>query len=96
MARRIFEPSVSSDTIRLIARFYSLATLMAIFSNFWLIFYMILSPDEIDVLPMVEPRSFAVSANFKLKPLFYNLILKFLLRTRPPQYGTTTQVKPLP
>ena len=31
--------------------------------------------DEIDVLPMVAPRSWAVSAYFRLKPLFYNLIL---------------------
>ena len=34
--------------------------------------FMILSTDEIDDPPMVEPRSFAVSANFRLKPLFYN------------------------
>ena len=27
------------------------------------LYFMILSPDEIDVLPMVEPRSFAVSTN---------------------------------
>ena len=38
------------------------------------LYFMILSTDEIDVPPMVEPRSFAVSANFRLKPLFYNLI----------------------
>ena len=50
---------------------------------------MILSPDEIDVLPMVEPRSFAVSACYRLKRLFYNLIFKFLLHTRPPEDGMT-------
>ena len=38
------------------------------------LYSMLLSPDEIDVLPMVEPRSFAVFTNFILKPLFYNLI----------------------
>ena len=27
------------------------------------IYFMLLSPGEIDVLPMVEPRSFAVSTN---------------------------------
>ena len=57
---------------------------------------MILSPDEIDVLLMVEPRSFAVSADFWLKLLFYNLILKFLLYTRPPQYGTLSEVEDFP
>ena len=53
---------------------------------------MILSPDEIDVLPMVEPRNFAVSAYFRLKLLFYNLILKFQLYIRSPQYGTMSEV----
>ena len=52
------------------------------------LYFMILKPDEIDVLPMVEPRSFAVSADFILKLLFCNFILKISLYTRPPQYGT--------
>ena len=47
------------------------------------LYFMLLSQEEIDVLPMIELRSFAVFANFKLQPLFYNLILKFLSpRTR--------------
>ena len=41
------------------------------------LYFMTLSSDEIDVLPMVEPRSFAVSAHFRLKPSFFNLILNF-------------------
>ena len=71
--------------------------------------FMILSPDEINVLPMVEPRSFAVSAvllikiilitfftNFTRQKLYSTstaLILKFLLYIRPPQYGTTSEVE---
>ena len=38
------------------------------------LYFMLLSPDGIDVLPVVEPLSFAVFTNFILKPLFYNLI----------------------
>ena len=41
------------------------------------LYFMLLSPDEIDVLPMVEHRSFAVFTYFLLKPLFNNLISKF-------------------
>ena len=32
------------------------------------LYFMLLSPDGTDVLPMVEPRSFAVFTNFILKP----------------------------
>ena len=52
------------------------------------LYFMLLSQEEIDVLPMIELRSFAVFANFRLQPLFYNLISKFLLRIRPLQYRT--------
>ena len=38
------------------------------------LYFMLLSPDGIDVLPVVEPLSFAVFTNFILKPLFYNFI----------------------
>ena len=34
------------------------------------LYFMTLSSDVIDVPPMVEPRSFAVSAYFRLKPSF--------------------------
>ena len=63
-------------------KFTSLAPLVAIFVIFGL-YFMLQSPEEIDVLPMVEPQNFAVSANFRFKPLFYNSILKFLLYARP-------------
>ena len=36
------------------------------------LYFKILSSDEIDVLPMLEPRSFTVSADFRLKLLFYD------------------------
>ena len=83
MARWIFEPSVSSDSpvnfmCNNMGFFKNL--LPSDFGGHFLIFglyFIILSPDEIDVLPMVEPRSFAVFANFGSKPLFHNLILKF-------------------
>ena len=58
------------------SRFISLAPLVAIFIIFGL-YYMPLSLEEIDVLPMIQLQSFAVFANFSLQPLFYNLILKF-------------------
>ena len=57
---------------------------------------MLLIPEEIDVLPMVEFRSFAVFANFRLQPSFYNLILKFLPRIRPLQDGTTSEDENFP
>ena len=60
---------------------------MAIFFIFGL-YFMILNPDKIDVL-----RFYAVSADFRLNLLFYNLILKFLLYIRSPQYGTTSEVE---
>ena len=56
--------------------FTSLAPLVAIFVIFGL-YFMLLSQEKIDVLPMIELRSFAVFANFRLQPLFYNLISKF-------------------
>ena len=71
------------------SRFISLAPLVAIFVIFGL-YFMPLSLEEIDVLPMIELRSFAIFANFRLQPLFYNLISKFLLRIRPLQDGTTS------
>ena len=71
------------------SRFISLAPLVAIFVIFGL-YFMLLSQKEIDVLPMIELRSFAIFANFRLQPLFYNLISKFLLCIRPLQDGTTS------
>ena len=53
-------------------KFTSLAPLVAIFIIFRL-YFMLLSQEEIDVLPMIELRSFAVFANFRLKPLQFNL-----------------------
>ena len=70
-------------------KFTSLAPLVAIFVIFGLCF-MLLSLEEIDVLPMIELRSFAVFAYFRLQLLFYNLISKFLLRIRPLKDGTTS------
>ena len=71
-------------------KFTYLAPLVAIFVIFGL-YFMLQSPEEIDVLPMVEPQNFAVSANFRFKPLFNNSIFKFLLHARPPQDGTTSE-----
>ena len=48
---------------------------------------MLVSPEENDVLLMVELRSFVVFANFRLQPSFYNLILKISPRIRPLQDG---------
>ena len=99
MTRRIFEPSVSSDSpVNLMCNNMGFLKnlLSSDFGGHFFIFdlyFMILNPNEIDVLPMVEPRSFAVSADFRLKPSFYNLILKFLLYIRPPQYGTTSEAE---
>ena len=78
MARRIFKPSVSSESpvnfmCDNIAFFKNL--LSSDFGGHFFIFdlyFKILSPDEIHVLPMVEPWSFAVSADCRLKLLFYN------------------------
>ena len=63
-------------------KFASLAPLVAIVVIFGL-YLMLLSQEEIDVLPMIELRSFAVFANFRLQALFCNFILKFLLCIRP-------------
>ena len=57
-------------------KFTSLAPMVAIFVIFG-VYFMLLSQEEIDVLPMIQLQSFAVFANFSLQPLFYNLILKF-------------------
>ena len=57
---------------------------------------MLVSPEENDVLLMVELRSFAVFANFRLQPSFYNLILKILPRIRPLQDGTTSEDENFP
>ena len=75
----------------LFLKFTSLAPLVAIFFIIFSLYFMLQSPEKIDVLRMVEPRSFAVSANLRFKTLFYNLILKFLLHARPPQDGTTSE-----
>ena len=53
--------------------------------------FTLLSPDDTNILPIVEPRSFAVSACFRLKRSFDNLILKFSLHTRPPKDGMTSE-----
>ena len=52
-------------------KFASLAPLVAIFIIFGL-YFMLLSQEEIDVLPMIELRSFAFFAYFTLQPLFYS------------------------
>ena len=76
MARRIFEPSVSSDSpVNFMCNNMGFLKnlLSSDFGGHFFIFglyFMILSSDEIDVLPMVEPRIFAASAYFRLKPLF--------------------------
>ena len=57
MARWIFEINIS------------LATLMAIYS-FLTYILRVLSLEKNHVLAMVESLNFAVSANFRLKPLF--------------------------
>ena len=83
MARRIFQPTVSSDSpINFMCNNMDFLKILlsSDFGGHFFIFslyFMILSPGEIDVLPMVEPRSFAVFDNFRLKLLFDNLILKF-------------------
>ena len=77
MAGRIFEPSVSSDSpVNLMCN--NMGFLKNLLSSdfgghffIFVLYFMILSPDEIDVLPMVEPRIFAVSADFGLKPSSY-------------------------
>ena len=81
MAGRIFEPSNSSDSpVNLMCN--NMGFLKNLLSSdfgghffIFVLYFMILSPDEIDVLPMVEPRSFAVSPDFGLKPSFYCSIL---------------------
>ena len=77
MAGRIFEPSNSSDSpVNLMCN--NMGFLKNLLSSdfgghffIFVLYFMILSPDEIDVLPMVEPRIFAVSADFGLKPSSY-------------------------
>ena len=99
MARLIFEPSVSSDSpVNFMCN--NMGFLKNLLSSdygghFFIfgLYFMKLCPDEIDVLPMVEPRSFAGSADFRLKLLFYNFILKFLLYIRPSKYGTTSEAE---
>ena len=76
-------------------KFTSLAPLVAIFFIFGL-YLRLLSQEEIDILPMIELQSFAVFANFRLQPLFYNLISKFLLRIRSLQDGTTSEDENFP
>ena len=56
----------------------------------------LLSQEEIDILPVIELQSFVVFANFRLQPLFYNLILKFLLRIRSLQDGMTSEDENFP
>ena len=74
---------------------YVSSAFVAIFVIFGL-YLMLLSQEEIDILPMIELQSFAVFANFRLQPLFYNLILKFLLRIRSLQDGTTSEDENFP
>ena len=68
----------------------SLATLVAILVIFNL-YFMLLSPEDTDILPMVDPRSFAVSAYSDCNVYF--TILKFLLYIRPPEDGMTSEDK---
>ena len=75
-------------------KFTSLAPLVAIFIIFRL-YFMLLSQEEIDVLPMIELRSFAVFANFRLKPLQFNFRI-FLVRLRPLQDGMTSEYENFP
>ena len=56
------------------------------------LYFMILSPEEIDILSLAKPQSFAVSAYFRFNPSFNNSILKSLLYTRPSQYGNLFEV----
>ena len=80
MARRIFEPSVSSDSpVNFMCNNMGFLKnlLSSDFGGHFFIFglyFMILNLEKNDVLPMVEPLSFAVFAHFRLKPLFYNII----------------------
>ena len=76
-------------------KFTSLAPLVAIFFIFGL-YLRLLSQEEIDILPMIELQSFAVFANFRLQPVFYNLISKFLLRIRSLQDGMTSEDENFP
>ena len=76
MAGRIFEPSNSSDSpVNLMCNNMGfLKNLLSSdfgghFCHFG-VYFMLLSPEEIDVLPMVEPLSFAVSAYFRMKSFF--------------------------
>ena len=85
MARRIFEPSVSSDSpVNFMCNNMGFLKnlLSSDFGGHFFIFdlyFMILSPDEIDVLPMVEPRSFAGSADFRRRSVLWrpDMKLKF-------------------
>ena len=76
MARWIFEITISSDSPGKVMcnNMGFLKNLLSSdfgghFCHFGL-YFMLLSPEEIDVLPMVEPLSFAVSANFRMKSFF--------------------------
>ena len=77
MARRTFEQRFSSDSpVNFMCNNMGFLKnlLSSDFGGHFFIFgiyFKILSPDEIDVLPMVEPRIFAVSADFGLKPSSY-------------------------
>ena len=77
LTRRILKPNGASDS-----PVYFMCYHIGFFKNllssdfgghFFIfgLYFKILSPDEIDVLPMVEPRIFAVSADFGLKPSSY-------------------------
>ena len=76
MARRIFELSVSTDR-QLKFMCNNMGFLKNLLSSdfgghfcHFGVYFMRLNPEEIDVLPMVEPLNFAVSANFRMKSFF--------------------------
>ena len=76
MARRIFQPNVSSDSaVNFMCNYMGFLKnlLSSDFGGHCFIFglyFMIVSPEEIDVLPMAVPRSFAITAEFILRLLF--------------------------
>ena len=69
--------------------FTSLAPLVAIFVIFGA-YFIILIPEKTSFYRWLNLQA-SPFCNFELKPLFYNLILKFLLQTRPLQDGTTSE-----
>ena len=101
MARQIFEPSLSSDSpVNFMCNNMGFLKnlLSSDFGGHFFIFglyFMILSSEKNDILPMVEPLNFAVSAQFRLKTLFYNLIRKYLFQSRPLQDGMTSEPVPV-